>query len=73
LAPGGADHLCDVVVNVPISQPQEISFECMIGAAGTVPQRFKLKTTLDDLIGGIERARRESLSSSDVLKLVSDA
>jgi hypothetical protein len=73
LAPGGADHLCDVVVTVPISQPREINFECMIGGAGTLPQRFRLKAAVDELIAGIERARRGSFPSSDVLKLVPDA
>jgi hypothetical protein len=56
LALGGADDLCDVVVNIPIAQPQEFNFECMIGGAGTVPQRFKLKATLDDLLGGASSA-----------------
>lgn len=73
VAPGGADHLCDVVLNVPTAQPREINFECMIGGAGSVPQRFRLRASLDDVISGIERARRGSIQSSEVVKLLPEA
>jgi len=73
LPPGGVEHLCDVVVNVPVGQPRAINFECMIGGVGAMPRRFGLHASLDAVAAGIERASRGGFPSSDVLTLAPDA
>lgn len=70
LAPGGAEHLCDVIVSVPLNQPRAIDFDCMIGGSGAMPQRFKLQASLDAVTAGIERARGGWFNSSEILQLV---
>lgn len=73
LAPGAAEHICDIFAEVPISQPYEIMFKCTLGAIGAPPKRFALSASREAVAIGITKARRGLLQSSEVLQLVHDA
>ncbi len=73
LAPGAAEHICDIIADVPISQPCEIMFECTLGALGAPPKRFALSASREAVAIGIARAQRGSFPSSEVVQLVHDA
>jgi hypothetical protein len=48
--------MCDVVLSVPISQPQAIKLDFTLGVLGTPPKRFTLEASEADVRAGISRA-----------------
>lgn len=69
LPPGGAEHLCDVVIEIPVDQPRSIDLECTLGSSGSLPRRFTLAASQEALQNAIARARHGALSSTDILQL----
>ena len=70
LAPGATEHLCDIVMEVPVDQPRGISLECTLGVFNTPPKRFALSATQEAVNEGIARARNGQIQSSDIVQLV---
>ena len=70
LAPGATEHICDIVVDVPIGQPRAIALECTLGILGAPPKRCSLVAPVEAVRTGIERARSGRFSSSEVIQLV---
>ncbi|OGT82092.1 MAG: hypothetical protein A3H91_10295 [Gammaproteobacteria bacterium RIFCSPLOWO2_02_FULL_61_13] len=70
LAPGATEHLCDIVMDVPIDRPRAISLECTLGVLGAPPKRFTLSASQEAVREGIARAQRGSLPSSDIVQLL---
>ena len=70
LAPGTTEHLCDIVMEVPVDQPRGISLKCTLGVFNTPPKRFALSATQEAVNEGIARARNGQIQSSDIVQLV---
>lgn len=70
VAPGAAEHLCDVVIDIPVEQPRAITLECTLGVAGAPPKRFALAGSREAIATGIVRAQAGPLQSSEVVNLV---
>lgn len=72
LTPGATEHICDLVINVPINEVRAINFECVLGAIGAPPKRFRLVASEDAVRKGIRTAETSGahLPSSDVIKLL---
>lgn len=73
LVPGATEHMCDIVMEVPIGQPRAISLECTLGVLGAPPNRFSLVASEEAVRDGIERARSSPVHSSEVIQLVPSA
>lgn len=71
LAPGATEHMCDIIMEVPVGQPRAVSLECTLGALGAPPRRFSLVASAEAVRSGMERAQGGQLQSSEVIKLVS--
>jgi hypothetical protein len=69
LAPGATEHMCDIVMAVPVAQPHAITLECTLGVLGAPPKRFALSATEDAVRSGIARAQSASLQSSEIVQL----
>jgi hypothetical protein len=69
LPPGGAEHLCDVVIEISANQPRAINLECTLGSSGALPRRFTLAVSREALQDAIESARQGALRSTDILQL----
>lgn len=70
LAPGATEHLCDIVMEVPVDQPRAISLECTLGVFGAPPKGFALSATQEAVNKGIAMAGNGQFQSSDIVKLV---
>lgn len=70
LAPGATEHLCDIIMEIPISQPRTILLECTLGVLGAPPKRFALSATQEAIGSGIAKLRAGYLQSSDIVQLV---
>lgn len=73
LTPGATEHMCDVVVDIPLAEPRAIKLECTLGVLGAPPRRFELSATLDEVKAGIARASSGQFPSSDIVKLQPDS
>lgn len=62
LTPGGVDHLCDIVLTVPLRYGCPIHIKGIIGAQNAVPQHFSATASTDAL-----RALEERLASGGTL------
>lgn len=69
LAPGASEHVCDIVVDVPVTAPCEISIECTFGVLGSLPKRFVLFASQETVREAIARPRDTQFPSSDVLRI----
>lgn len=58
LAPGGAEHLCNLTVTFDPSAPRPLNLEVVLGVAGVPPQRFKLAASIEDIGACTEGARQ---------------
>jgi hypothetical protein len=67
LPPGASEHVCDIIIDIPVSQPHEITIVCTLGVLGAPPHRFRLRASLDAVCEGIERARDGQFPTGDVL------
>lgn len=70
LTPGATEHMCDVVIEIPIAEPRAIRFECTLGVLGAPPKRFILEASKDEVQGGIVRAGKDDFQSSEIIKLL---
>ena len=70
LTPGATEHMCDVVIDIPIAEPRAIRFECTLGVLGAPPKRFILEASEEEVRVGIVRAGGGHISSSDIIKLL---
>lgn len=70
LTPGAAEHMCDIIIDVPVSGPRAIHLECTLGVLGAPPKRFALTASTEAVAQGIARAREGYVSSRDVVALV---
>jgi hypothetical protein len=73
LTPGATEHICDIVINIPVAEPRAIKLECTLGVLGAPPKRFKLAASEADVRAAIARASDEHFSSLDVVKLFPDS
>jgi hypothetical protein len=73
LPPGATEHLCDIIIEIPITQPRRIFFKCTLGVVGGPPRRFTLSASQDDIRNAIARAQTGPLQSSDVVQLQPDS
>lgn len=72
LIPGATEHMCDIVINIPVSEPRAIKLDCTLGILGAPPKRFQLLASQSEVEKGIARASGGQFPSSDLLKLQSD-
>lgn len=72
LPPGGAEHLFDLAIDIPVNAPRGLEFECVLGAAGAPPNRFNLKASLEAVAHAIDRSKTERVMSSDIVTLLPD-
>lgn len=72
VTPGATEHICDVVIDVPVATPRPIRLECTLGVLGTPPKRFVLAASEESVRAGIARACGGSFPSSDIVSLVPD-
>ena len=70
LTPGATEHMCDVVIEIPIAEPRAIRFECTLGVLGAPPKRFILEASKEEVQVGIVRAGEGHFQSSDIIKLL---
>lgn len=72
LPPGATEHMCDVVLSVPISQPRAIKLECTLGVLRAPPKRFTLEASEAEVRAGISRADTdgERFPSMELLRLL---
>ena len=69
LTPGAIEHMCDIVIDIPVAEPRAIKFECTLGVLGAPPKRFELSASQDEVQAGIARAGVGQFPSSDLVKL----
>lgn len=69
LPPGASEHVCDIVIDIPVTQPRGFTLECTMGVLGAPLRRFLLKATQESVRAGMERARQGSVRTTDVLQL----
>jgi len=70
LAPGATEHICDVVLAIPVAEPRSVVLECTLGVLGAPPKRFSLSATRQSVKDGIDRAQSGGFPSSDIMQLV---
>lgn len=73
LTPGATEHMCDIVIDIPVAEPREIKLECTLGVLGAPPKRFTLAASEHEVRAGIARASGGHFPSSDVVKLLPDS
>lgn len=69
LPPGASEHICDIVIHIPINRSREITLECTLGVLGAPPRRFLLQASKDSIDNAIVRANRGVVQTTDVLHL----
>lgn len=69
LTPGATEHICDIVIDIPVAEPRAIKLECTLGVLGAPPKRFELSATQDEVRSGIAGAGSGQFQSSDIIKL----
>lgn len=67
VAPGGVDHVCDLVIDVPANPTGGLDIHCTFGAFGAPPRHFDLIATHDVLCNAIARGQVKDLQTSEVL------
>lgn len=70
LTPGATEQMCNVIIDIPVAEPQEIKFECTLGVFGAPPKRFQLSASQDEVLAGITRASHGNFQSSELVKLL---
>ena len=70
LVPGATEHMCDVVISIPVSDPRAINIECTLGVLGAPPKRFTLAASADDVRAAITWATSGPFPSTETLKLL---
>ena len=73
LTPGATEHMCDVLIDIPVSEPRSIKLECTLGVLGAPPRRFTLLASEEEVRAGIARASSGRFPSSDIVKLLPDS
>lgn len=69
LTPGATEHMCDIVINIPVAEPRAIKLECTLGVLRAPPKRFELSASEEEIRAGIARASGGQFPSSDLVKL----
>lgn len=72
LTPGATEHICDIVIKMPVADLHAIKFDCTLGVLGAPPKRYKLTASQDEVRVGIARASGGYFPSSDLVKLLPD-
>ena len=67
IPPGGTEHLCDVVVAVPLDYRRAIVIDAVLGVAGAAPQRFSLRADPEALLTAMDRAQAGPLNTLEIL------
>ena len=70
LIPGAAEHICDIVMEVPVAEPRAINLEFMLGVLGAPPKRFTLIASEAAVRAGIARASGGPFQSADIVQLL---
>jgi len=73
LTPGATEHMCDVVIDVPVDAPRSIRLECTLGVLGAPPKRFTLAASEEAVRAGIIRAAGGQFQSSEIVALLPDS
>ena len=73
LTPGATEHMCDIVISIPVTEPRSIKLECTLGVLGAPPRRFELSASLDEVKAGIDRASSGPFPSTDIVNLRPDS
>ena len=72
LAPGASEHMCDIVIELPVVAPRAIKLDCILGVIGAPPKRFTLEASGQGVQAGILRAVSGYVTSSEILTLRPD-
>lgn len=70
LTPGASEHLCDVVLDVPLGSPQAIQLECTLGVLGAPPKRFTLTASKEAIESAMSREAGTRFQSAGVFELL---
>lgn len=73
LTPGATEHMCDLIIDVPLSSPRAFKIECTLGVLGAPPKRFTLEASEEAIREGMEKARSGHVPSSYLVKLMPDS
>jgi len=69
LPPGSSEHICDIGIDIPITQLRSFNLECSLGVLGAPPHRFLLSASEASVRDGMERARQSTVQTTEVLQL----
>lgn len=69
LPPGASEHVCDVVIDTPLSRPRGFKLDCTLGVLGAPPRRFQMNASEESVRTAMEGARQGSLQTTDVVQL----
>jgi hypothetical protein len=72
LTPGATEHMCDIVMDVPVAEPRSVKFECTLGVIGAPPKRFTLAASEAELRACIARVSSGQVQSTEAMKLLPD-
>lgn len=70
VAPGATEHLCDIIIDVPLDKPRALSLDCTLGVVGAPPKRFAITASHETIVSAMARAQAGSFPSSDVVELI---
>ncbi|MDS4023015.1 MAG: ATP-binding protein [Candidatus Competibacter sp.] len=73
LTPGATEHICDILIDVSVTEPRAIKLECTLGVLGAPPERFTLTASEDAVRAAIAQARAGHIQSSDIVKLLPES
>lgn len=73
LPPGASEHLCDVVIDIPIDKPRDVVLECTLGVRDTPPKRFTLSASRETVAAAIQEAASEAIQSTDIIRLEAES
>jgi hypothetical protein len=64
IPPTGTEHLCDVVVDVPVTSPRAVLIEAVLGVTGSAPQRFRLHASERAIAASMQEAKTKPINNS---------
>lgn len=67
IAPGGADYVCDLIIEVPAIPLDGVDIQCTFGVLGAPPRRFNLCATENDLRDAIACGESKIRQTGDIL------
>lgn len=73
LAPGATEYLCDVVLQIPTAHVYQVKFECIVGCTGSVPEKFSLYASQEEVSKAVELALAGAPLPQDILKIAGNS